>query len=630
MPRRARSHQLEDQSRNRFRELVPGHWVVRDRTHDYGIDFEVEVFTLAGDATGLIFWAQLKATDHRGSAGHVRMKTDQLNYLANLGLPVALFRYCSADDSWRWCWIPEIDRGETRDDNASLTVRFRPDQAWNAEASLAMVATLETLRGVRTLSPRGQLALVCAPGTISKRRQFEIESAIGQIVQEVSCLATESGGTSGLVLRVHADSDTGTVALDRLALATFPAGATETLAAELLYAVIGILRRVGLPNQAHIAARSALRIDVRTKNPMAAIMAMAALLSDAQAAAELAIANGLHKQQDPVFLVAYHQLLTTPVKHDAWQSAVDRFTSAALAQARAFGDPTAEAAMHYNMANTCLSLHQGLAALLHLNRARKLRPTYVKVDYFLVALGSVLFLDQRYRLASKLYRAALEIAPDDEVSLFLADTLMFSGRIAEAQALYGALVGRLDHRTSEVALKEALCAQLHSEIGADSVPIRTAAASAILAELAQDQALEHRLLRTAWLQDRFHPLANFNLGILHAASDEHDLALWHFLACAFRRSGDTEAWINALAMAIKHKDAHVGAAVIECAIRMGGPSVREMFRQRMIDQDLTDEAIEAWDNAFAMAQEHIQPKKPVLYRILDRDAPEPTLTMTFD
>lgn len=105
MAKRPRSHQLEDLSRNRFRDLMGPHWVVRDRSHDYGIDFEVEIFSPDGESTGLIFLAQLKATDSAKAADRLAMPNDKLAYFADLDLPVALFRYASTDDSWRWSWI---------------------------------------------------------------------------------------------------------------------------------------------------------------------------------------------------------------------------------------------------------------------------------------------------------------------------------------------------------------------------------------------------------------------------------------------------------------------------------------------------------------------------------------------
>lgn len=65
MPKRPAKHQIEDQSRARFRLLLPEAWVFRDITPDYGIDGEVEIFDDTGKSTGLSFLVQLKASESK-------------------------------------------------------------------------------------------------------------------------------------------------------------------------------------------------------------------------------------------------------------------------------------------------------------------------------------------------------------------------------------------------------------------------------------------------------------------------------------------------------------------------------------------------------------------------------------
>ena len=55
MSQRPRSHQLEDESKNHFRQIIPKAWVYRDVSPDYGIDAEIEIFNEHGESTGLQF-----------------------------------------------------------------------------------------------------------------------------------------------------------------------------------------------------------------------------------------------------------------------------------------------------------------------------------------------------------------------------------------------------------------------------------------------------------------------------------------------------------------------------------------------------------------------------------------------
>lgn len=64
MPTRPRSHQLEDLSRNRLREIFTQHgWTVEDLQKDYGEDLLIRIFD-EGKATPLSFFVQAKSTDH--------------------------------------------------------------------------------------------------------------------------------------------------------------------------------------------------------------------------------------------------------------------------------------------------------------------------------------------------------------------------------------------------------------------------------------------------------------------------------------------------------------------------------------------------------------------------------------
>ena len=64
MPKRTRSHQLEDMSRNRLHHLFTKvGWTVEDLAKDYGEDILVRIFE-KGEATQLSFFVQAKATDN--------------------------------------------------------------------------------------------------------------------------------------------------------------------------------------------------------------------------------------------------------------------------------------------------------------------------------------------------------------------------------------------------------------------------------------------------------------------------------------------------------------------------------------------------------------------------------------
>ncbi|MDD3535035.1 MAG: DUF4365 domain-containing protein [Candidatus Cloacimonetes bacterium] len=82
MQKRTKEHILEDKSKNVFRTLLPENWLFREKSHDYGIDGEIEIFDTDNKTTGLMFYIQLKATDSKGknTIHKIRMKSDTIRY----------------------------------------------------------------------------------------------------------------------------------------------------------------------------------------------------------------------------------------------------------------------------------------------------------------------------------------------------------------------------------------------------------------------------------------------------------------------------------------------------------------------------------------------------------------------
>jgi Tfp pilus assembly protein PilF len=127
MPKRPRAHVLESEARLAFRLLVqPRGWVVREVDNpDYGVDDLVEVFDESGEATGLQFYVQSRATDKPlDTALSTTIKTNQQNYFNSLGLPVLIARYHSETERTFVRWFHRFDPYPQK---ASQAVYFTED-----------------------------------------------------------------------------------------------------------------------------------------------------------------------------------------------------------------------------------------------------------------------------------------------------------------------------------------------------------------------------------------------------------------------------------------------------------------------------------------------------------------------
>jgi hypothetical protein len=114
MPKRPRSHQLEDISRNRLHRFFEGNgWTVEDLSKDYGEDLLVRIFD-NGVSTPLSFFIQAKATDNlsrflgaRTSSLKCPVSTEHLKHWSRFQEPVILTLWDAKSDETFWTCIQE-------------------------------------------------------------------------------------------------------------------------------------------------------------------------------------------------------------------------------------------------------------------------------------------------------------------------------------------------------------------------------------------------------------------------------------------------------------------------------------------------------------------------------------------
>jgi len=116
--KRPKQHQIEEKAYEQFKACLPIYWVVRNQTHDYGIDREVEIFShnANGDvvSTGYIFKAQVKGTeDAKTKKGHLikcQLELDRTTYLCNeIAVPV-FFVLADVKSNKTWWYAIQLDK----------------------------------------------------------------------------------------------------------------------------------------------------------------------------------------------------------------------------------------------------------------------------------------------------------------------------------------------------------------------------------------------------------------------------------------------------------------------------------------------------------------------------------------
>lgn len=172
MASRTLNHLIEDESRQYFRSLLPKVWVYRDKTEDYGIDSEVEIFDKKGNPTGLVFWVQLKGTSSKDvkNIQNFTFKNEKLDQFRNYEIPVLIVRYSTFTNTLYARWAKSIFR--LNREKKSTKVTFFDDSIWNDETPEQIINYL----GRQTFIKQGKVRFPIK--TFLKRRSSDLSSTV--------------------------------------------------------------------------------------------------------------------------------------------------------------------------------------------------------------------------------------------------------------------------------------------------------------------------------------------------------------------------------------------------------------------------------------------------------------------
>ncbi|RZJ93041.1 MAG: DUF4365 domain-containing protein, partial [Hymenobacter sp.] len=107
MAKRPVSHQLEEQSKTKFRSILPSEWIIRSQVPDYGLDEQVQIVE-EELVTPLLFAVQLKATEKLTKKKTFNFSTERLRDYAALSLPVMIAVYDAVHDCFYYTWAHHL------------------------------------------------------------------------------------------------------------------------------------------------------------------------------------------------------------------------------------------------------------------------------------------------------------------------------------------------------------------------------------------------------------------------------------------------------------------------------------------------------------------------------------------
>lgn len=584
MPKRTRSHRLEDISIVEFQRLLPDEWVCRSKDKDYGVDLEVEIFDEGGNSTGLLFYVQLKATDSEEAERSVSMKLDRLEYLASLDAPSILVRYCDATRATHFMWITNVFAQIGNTSAASTTVKFSEADAWDDETPSKILQTVKVLRTIRAESRRLPLGLTVDDEGQSGSDIFQLKLAVSKL-QGMSKMINSNRDPDRclpIVIRIQDDAIVASIDVVSSIAWKIDSFQSDDILPRLAYALAYMAGGYEFHRQASEIIRIIHTNEYRTNNRIFASRIAQLAIDDPGIAVDLARWNRIHAFQDQAYLEYLDALLSSEIPIEKRQPAIESFYSDALSD----HDPTNNQRLSticYSHANFQMNFGEHERAVSNYNKARKLNPSYLNRSYFLNELGSCCFWRRHFKAAACFYSASYKLSPDPQVGICAGDALLYSGDFASAERMF-------------------------DDVGAqapDQMNAAEALTKAWLSSWVGNFYERNNLKGTAVLNDR----ANWFSVIDQALeAKEYTSALGAALLEAFLCDNDINLWADAMSFAFKVKDTQLTLGTFSCAIWRNGYEVYALFRKNLEKSELPDEGLEHFDQLANMLYE-MRPSK---------------------
>jgi tetratricopeptide (TPR) repeat protein len=589
MPKRPRSHQIEDESRRAFSSKLPSPWLFRDETRDYGIDGRVEIFDDRNLGTGRMFLVQLKATDQveLGRALTVKIKKEQHEYYRQLDMPVLIVRYHVPTKKIFIKWHHTFDAYYSKKGAKSLSIKLSQSDEWDEQTPYSIVSDLDAIRIVK--SPQIPLPFPCSlrvkgssvHGVIASHMDLLIRQAASRLPNAV--LLT---GTSPLLSIVVGEQEASVTLADGkgftyhtskgypqdIAKNKFPFDVMISIALALSIAGHnGIAAQLiaEYAHESHIISHPEITVRLsrclaKAQRVIEALRLSENLMNDAQA----------RQFADLFFLTAFSKAGSMSTSESEY---FKEYLKRRIELAEIKGSQIELAVAHYNLGNH-LRRSNRWQALGQYKKASKYDPNYLKRSYFLTELAGILFLNGRYGLASKYYDTAIQLGGDC-IALH-ADALMFSGSYKRSEELFESFLQSNPDGNSEWYLKLVALKFIRTTLKIDEQHRKVEAAINLFDNCESFSENQMSAAITTALQlDALCGLAWFNQGVLAHKSNSTDKndVLQPFLIEALVNNWDVESWCNAMMLSFSSQTLTLFTQILETAYRFNGSKLIEQI-----------------------------------------------------
>lgn len=603
--KRPRQHIIETISKKAFENIIPDEWVLRELSPDYGIDYQIEIFS-EGEATGKSFFVQLKGTDSSPKKGKITyyLENATIEYYSKTITPILFIVYSVPEKKFWAIWINNFknttsfkaDRDKSpivfeeknlidsvcfkgigekidKDFFSSPSVSFKTDGLGESD-NLAKVIErwIKTLWGEFVVFNEPHIhhqIIFSINSTANKFKITVVDSTLGEFEAPLIPFSEHSEylwfPNIGEDL-VHTELDDIFVLFSLFTINNFQDKHFKILTT-LLKRYEGEL--LSIENIFKICQQ------YLTKKEYDLLQSLITCLVE-------------NKKFD------HFQFFQFPIlPHTAEDDRAKKIYVESLRLAiNEIDDDSLKGTFCYNLANALRSYGNEREAIKHYFLARRYEPSYTERVYWYFELGGMFFLTKHYRYSAAFYKKSLDINEKylgDFGYALLGDACFMARDFKGANKYLNIYLDKTEKPYSEYVLKEHVVSSLE-ENGFDyvSFELNQNKASEIAGAIQPGADNQEKIdqLNKALSFDPLCPLARFNYGVALGEQGDNPNAFYHFLVCALTAEWDITAWVHALMLSLSIKNELILPYILDTFIKKHGSNALEEIRNFILKQKI--------------------------------------------
>ena len=528
---------------------------------------KLKIFDEKDQATGLVYWVQLKATENSDklAARKLDLSIDKIEYYKALELPVLIVLYSDKEDRFYCKWAHEIDLFYTKENAKTIRIMFDDEDIWSEDSASKIKLHIEKLRAIKA----GAIALPITTflevrnSSINGIPRGIIMSVYRKTLQEYSQFAIYQSKPEKANLIVTLSSDELMISLASITGCTFYSikdrdkeDFTEDIVTDMLLGLAISLTNIG---QVELAAEIFLNKKIKTRffqrHDLLPHIIPSLIRSSRYGEVIDAVCEVIDSSEDDFLgtITVISALFVTSLDHNK-RNKFQKLLDKCLTKSIASGENSFIGRSHYNLANHYRIRSLSRKSVYHYLMARRFESIYLNQPYYYQELGGSLFELGKYRFSARAYRLALDKGAPESVKPLYADALMFSGKYKLALGVFSDYLCSSKDDHAEWHLKKMCLEVLIEKTGVEEqVRLKDEAISKIDTSKAGEHSFVFGLEKAVEL-DNLCGLAWFNLGIERSRSDKHEEAAFCFVVCGLSQKWDIEAWINATLCCLNKKN----------------------------------------------------------------------------